>query len=104
MQSLIAFVNKVVGGGPVTGKWRTIDANEVKSVVNANAIDAQSQLDDKADVVSAPAGGSGVIVSEYASTPLAPPVGYHWVERVDATTVKLCYYDGIDTYSVQATV
>ena len=37
MTQLISWDNKSVGGGDPDGKWRAADANQVKTVVNANA-------------------------------------------------------------------
>ena len=43
-QGTINYLDKTVGGGDPTGKWKTADANEVKSIVNANSADAESRL------------------------------------------------------------
>lgn len=43
-QTQITYTDKVVGGGDPTGQYQTVDANEVKGVVNTNASDAESRL------------------------------------------------------------
>jgi len=52
----------------------------------------------------APTGGSGMTLVEYASAPVDPPAGFHWIERIDANNVKKCYYDGTQTYFVVLSV
>lgn len=54
-----------------------------------------------AKVESAPTGGSGVAVVEYASAPTSPPTGFFWIEAVDADTKAFKYFNGTDTFSVQ---
>jgi len=54
-----------------------------------------------AKVETAPAGGSGFTLVKYASAPVSPDAGFLWVENVDANTIKLAFYDGSDTFSVQ---
>lgn len=51
-------------------------------------------------VETAPTGGSGITLVEYASAPTAPAAGFEWIQRIDANTVKKCYFDGTQTYFV----
>ena len=55
-------------------------------------------------VETAPAGGSGIVVQEYASAPVTPPTGMLWIQAKDATTKTLNYYDGTDTFSVDLSI
>jgi hypothetical protein len=38
-QIAVNYADKVLNGGPIAGKWRVQDANEVKAAINANAAD-----------------------------------------------------------------
>jgi len=54
-----------------------------------------------AQIVAAPAGGSGMTFANYASAPSTPPTGFFWIEDIDANTKKVAFYDGTDTFSVE---
>jgi len=53
---------------------------------------------------TAPAGGSGFTVVEYAVAPVNPPAGFVWMQAKDANTKTWSYYDGVKTYSVDLSV
>jgi hypothetical protein len=57
-----------------------------------------------ARVETAPTGGSGFTVVEYASAPTSPPAGFLWMQAKDGSTKTLCYYDGSNTYTVDLAV
>jgi len=55
-------------------------------------------------VETAPAGGSGFTVVEYAGAPTTPPAGFLWIQAKDGSTKTLSYYDGVNTYSVDLSI
>jgi len=56
-------------------------------------------------VETAPAGGSGFTVVEYAAAPVSPTAGFLWVQAKDANTKTLNYTsDGVTIFSVDMSV
>lgn len=53
-----------------------------------------------AKIETAPSGGSGIAVVEYAVAPVSPPTGFLWIQAKDASTKTLSYFDGTSTFSV----
>ena len=87
------------GVGDVTGPASSTD----NAIATFDGTTGKVIQDSGVLVETAPAGGSGFTVVEYASAPVAPASGFMWIERVNATTVKWSYFDGTDTYSVEMT-
>jgi hypothetical protein len=54
-------------------------------------------------VVNSPVGGSGIALAEYSTPPdlNTAPTGFIWIESVNSTTKKLCFYNGSDKFSVE---
>ena len=82
-------------------KFGVADLNSGDQVITT---DTNGELQESgAKVETAPSGGSGIAVVEYASPPVSPPTGMFWIERVDANTVRHGYFDGTQNYYVEMT-
>lgn len=97
------------GGAPLTtdGTDVTVPTGAALKVADLNTgdeiitTDGTGTLQESgAKIESAPAGGSGLVVVEYASAPTSPPTGMVWIQAKDASTKTLNYYDGTSTFSV----
>jgi hypothetical protein len=77
---------------------RVADLNTGDNIITT---DANGELQESGSKVeTAPTGGSGFVVVEYASAPTSPDAGFLWMQAKDGTTKTLNYYDGSNTYSV----
>ena len=61
-------------------------------------------LESTVTIETAPTGGSGLKLAEYASSPTSPPTGFVWIEAKNAKNKTLNYYDGTDTYQVDLSI
>jgi len=101
------YINTI--GGTMVGDLNFTNGSTV-NLQNFGSDENLLRCDPSGDIVesglkvsNSPVGGSGIAIMEYASEPTLAscPVGFIWAQAVNATTKKICFYNGTDVFSVE---